>query len=161
MKIRAALLGCLGVHGVYGTGCGPEPVAQAELGEVCGAPSPFRVLALEPDEQLRTELPLTVGDRVLYVVSKLGVDEPGAAYPDIAGTTVWATGPCGEDPVQVASGVSRLFTREEWPDVALGCDGATGDVVLLDPSGVREPRCCSPAARPRSLAGCAPRRTAC
>lgn len=140
MKTRAALLGCLGVHGVYGAGCGPEPVAQAELGEVCGAPSPFRVLALEPDEQLRIELPLTVGDRVLYVASKLGVDEPGAAYPSVAGTTVWATGPCGEDPVRVASGVTRLFTREEWPDLALGCDSATHDVVLLDPSGVREPQ---------------------
>lgn len=52
---------------------------------------------------------------------------------------MWATGPCGESPVQVASGIEDMFTLDMWPDVVLGCEKATGNVVVLDPTGAQEP----------------------
>lgn len=136
MKYRAALVGCLATM----SSCGPETAIEpAELDEVCGEASAFRVLELEPDEHLRWVPPLRIGDRVLYLISKLAPIEADDSYAEVLGTTVWATGPCGESPVQLATGISDLFTVEAWPDVPLGCVEATGDVVALDPTGAREP----------------------
>lgn len=129
----------IGLAGSMLVACGPDAVVEAELGEVCGAPSPFRVLKLEPDEVLMTDRPLRVLDRVFYLVKQRGEDEPGATLPAIAGTTVWATGPCGESPVLVATGIESIFTQEVWPDVVLGCEEVTGSVVALDPAGVKAP----------------------
>lgn len=119
-------------------GCGPDPAAQAELEDVCGGPSPLRVLELGPDEAVRGLATISVQDRVLYVVSRVDEDAPDAA-PASGESTVWATGPCGESPVQVATGVDHVFTVDAWPDVALGCEEATGNVVVLDPTGARAP----------------------
>lgn len=153
MTRRAVLLGLM----AFLPACGPEAVAQAELGEVCGGPSPFRVLELEPDEVLMSDRPLRVHDRVLYVVSRRGEDEPDATFPRTVESTVWATGPCGESPVQVATGIDSLFTLEIWPDIALGCEEATGRVVVLDPTGVDAPHAVFPELSARF--GCALRWT--
>lgn len=118
--------------------CGAEVVADSELGEVCGAASPFRVLELAEDEVLQAQ-PLHVGDRWLYIVGKQGPVEPDQTGPSIVATTVWATGPCGESPVQVATGIQSVGTVEAWPDVVLGIDAPNGDIVVLDPSGVAAP----------------------
>lgn len=134
MNRPTLLLACLVVA------CSADPIAATELGEVCGQSGPFRVLPLEPDQQLYFNRPLTVGDRVLYVVSERGEDEPGAKAPTITDTTVYATGPCGESPVEVARGVDFLVAPEVWPGVVLGCHMKSGDVVVLDPSGADAPR---------------------
>lgn len=135
------VVGCVGscLLGSIGAGCGPDTVAEAELDEVCGEPSPFRVLELEPDEQLRYARPLRVGDRVLYLISTIAAPIGSNKYPETTATKVMATGPCGESPVQLATGIQSIFTIEAWPDVVLGCEEETGDVVVLDPSGLAEP----------------------
>ncbi|MGB1012787.1 MAG: hypothetical protein ACPG4T_01535 [Nannocystaceae bacterium] len=51
-------------------------VEAVELGEVCGMPSPFLVLELEPDEHL-VRPPAQVGSRVLYRVGPYA-DDPDA-----------------------------------------------------------------------------------
>lgn len=135
MRSRAALLGWL----VAAAGCAPDPVEQAELGEVCGEPAPLRVLELAADEGLRFEPPLRVGDRVLYLVHEQGPVAPGESVAPVLATRVWSTGPCGESPVELASGIVDIFTIDAWPDVPLGCVEATGDVVSLDPTGARAP----------------------
>lgn len=119
--------------------CGSEPVEYAALEEVCGGPSPVRVLELEADQVVRASATIRVQDRVLYVVSRIDAGDPDARYSSTAESSVWAAGPCGEAPVQVAAGVENIFTLERWPDVVLGCEKATGDVVVIDPSGVEAP----------------------
>lgn len=119
--------------------CNSEPPAYAELEDVCGGPSPFRVLELDPDEVVRGSETLRTQDRVLYVVSRLDMNDPDAPYSSTADSTVWATGPCGESPAQVASGIEDRFVLDVWPDVVLGCEKATGNVVVLDPTGAQEP----------------------
>lgn len=119
--------------------CGPDDIVPAELGEVCGAASPVRVLELAPDQQIYSDTPLQVANRVVYVLSEHGVDEADARFPTIAGTSVWSTGPCGEAPVELATGVDFVVASGRWPDLVLGCRMETGDVVALDPSGEREP----------------------
>lgn len=120
--------------------CGPEPaVPEAELGEVCGAEGPFRVLELEPDEVINYGRPQRLADRIYYTVYKRGVTEPGSTFPELIDPTIWATGPCGESPVKVATGVVGLGQFDVWPDVPLGCDDATGQIVALDPAGVAAP----------------------
>lgn len=135
MKSCAVLFGCFGA-GLLA--CGGEPAVYVELEQVCGAPSPFRVLELEPDEVVRASETMRVQDRVLYVVSPLDLKDADASYLRTGESTVWATGPCGEAPVQVATGIEDLFTVEVWPDVVLGCEKATGNVVVIDPTGAKE-----------------------
>ena len=132
---RVVRLGCLLA---LLAACGAEVVADAELGEVCGAASPFRVLELAEDEVLQHRA-LHVGDRWLYLVGKQGPVEPDPAVPTIVATTVWATGPCGESPVEVATEIQSIFMVGAWPDVVLGRDEVNGDIVVLDPGGVAAP----------------------
>lgn len=129
----------LGVFGAMLLACGSEPVEYAELEEVCGGPSPFRVLELEADQVMRADQTIRVQDRVLYVVSRIDRSDADARYSSTAESTVWATGPCGEAPAQVATGVEAIFTLDVWPDVVLGCEKATGNVVVLDPTGAEAP----------------------
>ena len=135
MRTPPRLFACLLLLG----GCGPEETLEpAELDEVCGTSGPFRVLALAPDERL-WDWPIQVGDRVLYLVGRFGTFAPDAPSFPLLGTTVWSTGPCGESPVQLATGIERIFTVDAWPGVPLGCIRETGDVVSLDPTGARPP----------------------
>lgn len=136
MKPRPATFGFLGSMLIA---CASEPVEYAELDEVCGGPSPFRVLELEADQMVRADETLRVQDRVLYVVRRIDKSDADAPYSLTAESAVWATGPCGEAPAQVAAGIESIFTLDVWPDVVLGCEKATGDVVVLDPTGVEAP----------------------
>ncbi len=145
---HAGMKSCAVLFGWFGAvllGCGSEPAMYVELEEVCGAPSPFRVLELESDEVVRASETMRVQDRVLYVVRHLDLQDVDATYLRTGESTVWATGPCGESPVQVATGIEDLFTVEVWPDVVLGCERATGNVVVIDPTGAQEPHVVFPA----------------
>lgn len=136
--------------------CGSHPVARAELDEVCGAPSPVRVLALEGDEVVRASETIRVQDRFVYVVSRLDPFDADAVYSSDAESTVWAAGPCGESPRQLATGIDDLFTVDIWPDLVLGCEKGTGNVVVLDPTGTAEPHVAFPAVPqfPQGVVGC-------
>lgn len=130
--------------------CGPdEPLEPAELAEVCGEPSPFRVLELAEGEHALPNSVVRVGDRILWLVGDAdfepSVHEHGYEAPQE--TVAWATGPCGESPVVVAHDFDSMFVHAEtWPDHALACDHETGDVFVLDPDGVRPPNLVAPAA---------------
>ena len=149
-KLAAILLGPLGA---MLPSCGPEAVVHADLEEVCGAPSPVRVLELEPDQVVRASETIRVQDRAVYVVSRLDADDPDVPYSVTAESEVWSAGPCGESPVQLAAGIDDIFTVDVWPDLVLGCDKATGDVVVLDPTGAAEPHVAFPAV-PLEWSGC-------
>jgi len=128
-----------GVCGAMLLACGSEPVEYVELGEVCGESSPLRVLELGPDQMVRGYETLRVQDRVLYVVSSFDKERNDVPFAITTESTVWSAGACGESPVQVATGVDDLFTIERWPDVVLGCEAATGNVVVVDPTGAEAP----------------------
>ncbi len=124
--------------------CGPdEPLEPAELEEVCGEPSPFRVLELPAGEHALPGFSvMRVDDRILWLVGDAdfvpSTHEHGYQPPEH--TTLWSTGPCGQSPVVVAEDLDALFVNAEtWPDHVLACDTATGDVLVLDPEGVRSP----------------------
>lgn len=135
MKAHALVVGFIGLAPVA---CGSDVVETVEFGEVCGLPSPFRVLDLDPGEHL-IGAPEHVGSRVLYRVGPY-TDDPDATFPRTTTSTVWATGPCGESPVKVATNIDTLFTVDAWPGEVLGCRLDTGDVFALDPSGALEPQ---------------------
>jgi hypothetical protein len=125
--------------------CGPDAVEHAELEEVCGQPSPFRILELSPDEQPRGgyQPVVRVGERVFWVVGESefvpSQHEHGYELPER--TTVIATGPCGESPTVVAHDLPFVFENPEvWPGEALACDADTGDLFVLDAFAAREPR---------------------
>jgi hypothetical protein len=125
--------------------CGPDRVEQAELADVCGQPSPFRVLELSPDEQPHGgyQAVARVGNRLFWVVgdSEFVPSQHEHGYELPEHTTVIATGPCGESPSVVAHDLFYVFENPDvWPGEALGCDYATGDVFVLDAFGAREPR---------------------
>lgn len=143
----------LGVYGAMLLACGSDPVEYAELESVCGAPSPLRILELASDEVVRAGESLRVQDRVLYVVRRLDKDDPDALYSTTAESTVWSMGPCGESPVQLATGIDDIFMLPRWPDVVLGCEKATGNIVVLDPTGAAQPHIVFPGV-PQDWTGC-------
>ncbi|MFY0537120.1 hypothetical protein [Nannocystis pusilla] len=122
-----------------GMACGPEPIAQEELEEVCGEKGPFRILPLEPDRQLNYGWTTQVGDRLMFVTERIETSGENKFFPDASEPEVWSTGLCGESPALIASGISRIFTVDRWPDLMLGCDEETAEIVSLDPLGEREP----------------------
>ena len=124
-------------------GCGPghedlPPLEPAPMLEVCGQPSPVRILELEADQGLVSEASsaVRVADRLYLVVgrSSNGSFDEGAVAEE---TIVMSTGPCGEDPRLVAEGVTRVFTRTRYPGLVLG--NTAGGVVVIDPDGVAAP----------------------
>ncbi|MCY1057024.1 hypothetical protein [Nannocystis sp. SCPEA4] len=123
---------------VLAMGCGPDPVAQEELEEVCGEAGPFRVLELEPDQRIAAVRSLRIADRRVFVVHRVAADDT-SSIPSWSDPEVWSTGLCGESPVQLSSDIEKIFTNERWPDVLLGCKQETGEVFELDPLGVRAP----------------------
>jgi hypothetical protein len=137
MRMRiGATTGCIGAI-VLGMACGPDPIAQEELEEVCGEDGPFRVLDIDPDQQL-SRLPLRVGDRRVFKVDRVAPDGAGS-FPDVIDSQLWSTGLCGESPVQLADDLDQVFTIDRWPDVLLGCKMATGEIFEVDPAGERAP----------------------
>ncbi|MCY1067749.1 hypothetical protein OV090_23595 [Nannocystis sp. RBIL2] len=137
MRMRiGATTGCIGAI-VLGMACGPDPIAQEELEEVCGEDGPFRVLEIDPDQQL-SSWPLRVGDRRVFMVNRAAQDGVGS-FPEVIDSQVWSTGLCGESPVQLADDLDQVFTIDRWPDVLLACKMATGEIFEVDPSGERAP----------------------
>lgn len=132
----AATIGCCVA---ISTACGSEPIAQEELGEVCGQEGPFRVLELAADQQLVYGSPLRIGDRLVFQVHRVKPGDGVASFPETSDPEVWSTGLCGESPVRLAEGFSEVFTIDKWPDVLLACMQETGEIVSLDPLGVAEP----------------------
>ena len=135
--MKRGVVSCIGAI-VLGMGCGPDPVAQEELGEVCGEDGPFRVLEIDPDQRLGSSRPLRVGDRRVFTVDRVSPDS-GGIYPDVLESQVWSTGLCGEAPVKLADDLDQVFTIERWPDVLLGCSSETGEIFEVDPLGARAP----------------------
>lgn len=114
-------------------GCASEDKLEpAAFGEVCGAQGPVRVIAMQPDEELRS---LSVLDGRLYYAIAPRTDDPDAPRTD----TLWTSGLCGEDPRPIAEGVRFVFAVDLWPDVLLGCREGDREIVSLDPAGERPP----------------------
>jgi hypothetical protein len=134
------------------TGCGPEAPA-AELDDVCGEASPFRLLELDADERAMPYATVRVLDERLWFVVGEAVDPLEVAettpIPSLSPehTRVITTGACGEAPVEVGRDVFSVFEDVRFPGVVLGCAGGSvgGDVVVLDPSGTTAPRVLMPA----------------
>lgn len=127
-----------GVVAILVIGCGEdvvhEPLEPAPLAEVCGAAGPVQLLALGADERVGNSFAVTDdGERLLFVAGK-AESIPPSGYPALIATKVHAVGPCGEDPVVVAGGVTKVYTEPSFPGVVFGC--AEGrDLVRIDPSG--------------------------
>ncbi|SFD98443.1 hypothetical protein SAMN02745121_02518 [Nannocystis exedens] len=140
MRRIGAAIGCIGAV-LTCTSCGPEPIAQEEFEEVCGQTGPFRILPLAPDRQVHNtwSWATRVGDRLLFVTYRIGPGGEKQLFPETSEPEVWSTGLCGESPVMVARGVDKIITLERWPEVVLGCDEETAEVVSVDPLGTREP----------------------
>ncbi len=103
------------------------------------------MLELGPDEAARNNKTLRVSDRDFYVISKLDDSDDDLAFSATEPSTVWTTGPCGESPVQVATDIKEIFILPIWPDLVLGCEKTTGNVVVLDPTGATAPHILFPA----------------
>jgi hypothetical protein len=118
--------------------CGPEgPSPPAELEEICGTVGPHRLLALDEAEWLFGVR--KIGERLYFLA---GEGEGEALFlPRPATSTVYSTGPCGEDPVTVAEGVWSVYEHPGLPGVVSGCtEDVGGALVALDPSGVTAPK---------------------
>ncbi|MEM6989619.1 MAG: hypothetical protein AAF721_03955 [Myxococcota bacterium] len=110
----------------------PVPLEPAELASVCGQPSPMRVLALAPDETLipKGAAVTRIDERVYFIVKR-----PNA---EVGSTTLYSTGPCGEEPRTLAQDVDHVFSTSRWPGALIGYT-TDEDVVAIDPLGEREP----------------------
>lgn len=130
--------------------CGPSTVAEAEQGEICGEPGPFRILALDEDEMpasVSTAIS-RVGDRIYFTIGD-AVSEADAPFSDNGFTQftplpenprILSTGLCGETPRLVAEGVEFATEDDRWPGAALGRLRGTSDYAVLDPDGLAPPR---------------------
>ena len=119
--------------------CGDEVAEPAPLAEVCGAAEPHRVLELAADQILLAGGPTIkrLGERLYYIAGTRTTGEYGPVPQD---ATVHSTGPCGEDPVVIASDVWRVFESPSFPGLTLGCEGSvSGDLVVLDITGATAP----------------------
>lgn len=124
------------------TACADDPPLElTPLAELCGAAGPFHLLPLAPDERLgaRGESFATIGDRLFFIAGQ-GERFVSPVYgPLPRTTTVYAVGPCGEDPIVVARDLETIFVDPHWPDVLLGCSAEDRHLVRLDPTGATDP----------------------
>jgi len=113
-------------------GCGPsggEPIVRFAT---CGADGPVEVLPFDEDSAVATRLGT---DRLLVQATPLASSETEHSYED---RITWSVGPCGETPVQVATGL-EVSEVGEW---LLGCGGPPSDfgpIVRVDPEGQAAP----------------------
>jgi hypothetical protein len=122
--------------------CGPNVAPVAELGELCGKEAPVKLLDLEEGQYFWSIRTARAGSERI-VVEVHDRDPQGDAWYEIGGTTLWSVGSCGEDPRVLATDATLL----PWPEHSLGdsdglvlaCMEASGDVIVLDPSGRDEP----------------------
>ncbi len=124
------------------TACADDPPLElTPLAELCGAAGPLHLLPLAPDERLgaRGESFTTIGDRLFFIAGQ-GERFVSPVYgPLPRTTTVYAVGPCGEDPIVVARDLETIFVDPHWPDVLLGCSAEDRHLVRLDPTGATDP----------------------
>lgn len=100
----------------------------------------MRLLALEPDQALTpaSAAVTRIGDRIYFVVGR-GRDASVFGEQQIDDdTTLYSTGPCGEEPRLIAHDIVQVLQRERWPDLLLG-QTHRGDLVALDPQGELSP----------------------
>lgn len=124
------------------TACADDPPLEpAALAEVCGAAGPFHLLHLAPDERLGADLRsfAILGDRLFFVAGQGQRFVSPALGPVPLTTTVYAVGPCGDDPIPVARDLEIVFVDPHWPDLLLGCSATDRDLVRVDPSGASAP----------------------
>lgn len=118
-------------------------LAPAEFGELCGEVGPVQILALDPSRPLDIVRDRGIfGDRRVLQVGYLDVEN--ATPPSLATDTseLWSVGPCGEDPLKLVEtqGLGNVVTDlDVWPDTLLSCDKDTGQVFIIDPTGIRSP----------------------
>jgi hypothetical protein len=123
--------------------CGPDEREPAEHEEVCGEPSPIRILELDPDRPLATvkQTEHTEGRRTLrigYLADE--PDHPEAAFsfgPNVEEYEFWSVGSCGESPSRLSDDAAPPRTLEHWPDLAFACDDEAGEFEIVDPTGDR------------------------
>jgi hypothetical protein len=122
-------------------GCGDGAIGMATFDDVCGEDGPVRLLPLADDRQLfvtRSSVQ-RIGERIFF--GAFPVDDEAGIYAGTEVTTLYATGLCGESPGVVAENIGRVWEREAFPGVALGCAREeTDDVVVVDPFGDAPPR---------------------
>jgi hypothetical protein len=109
-----------------------DPIEPADFAEVCGQTEPVRLLGFEPWREIRFAWYWRqLGDHHLIVVY---YDDN-----DNAPRALWSVGPCGEAPRQLISGNFYFWTiaGQDWPLVR---DTESGAVLVVDPSGERNPR---------------------
>lgn len=117
--------------------CAPDEIIPAELDEVCDAPSPFRLLELDPDRTISFAGQIAqVEDRRVLFVRYLD-EEEHESFPQWDRSEIWSVGECGEDPKLLATDVDTRWSFEVWPDLLLGCRSDAGEIVTIDPLGVR------------------------
>lgn len=120
-------------------GCAPDEIPPADLGDICGEPSPFRLLELEPDRLLAHVGQIAhVQERHVLQVSYQG-EETNDDYALVEATEVWSVGECGESPFRIHDDARAAQTYDVWPDLLLGCRESTDEIVTLDPLGQRAP----------------------
>lgn len=120
----ASVVRCLSALALV-TGCAEEVFEPAPLAGLCGAEGPVRVLPLSPDQRPVPEDSIVrVGARIVVLVGSGDAAQKSGFGPLPAATTAWSIGPCGEDPVIVGEGLTRIFTVPQWPDVALALSSA-------------------------------------
>jgi hypothetical protein len=122
-------------------GCSsPSDPDPTETEELCGSTEPVLLLELSANEH-PSRNPLQairrVDDRLVYFIETHAEEAP---YPpeessDVLGQTIYSTGLCGEDRATMGEADLLYDPRHDFGDVVLGCDWATGDVVVLDPKG--------------------------
>lgn len=118
-------------------GCAPDESIPAELDDVCGAPSPFRVLELDPDRTLSfVGQSAFVEQRRVLQIGYLD-ERQDDSYPATESSEIWSIGECGETPIRLETDATLGFGYEAWPDVLLGCRWDSGEVVTIDPLGER------------------------
>jgi len=118
-------------------GCGPDVLERAELDEICGQPAPVRLLELGDDPLAHAGQSRRVGEqRILTVRYADPSSDEVFGTPAVERSEYWAVGECGESPRLLSTG-DELWTFHQWPDVLLTCRRESGEVVTVDPEGVR------------------------
>lgn len=125
--------------------CGDDSVDLSPAGDtqppqwstVCGTEGPHRLLSLRPGEHASRVDLLPDSDRVLVSTFSVDPQIALAEFPPTLDRTIYTVGPCGEDPIEIARGLS-LTTRVGALTLACG-DGQHGAWVL-DPTGAAPPR---------------------
>lgn len=128
---------------VLSAACGPDARVAAELDEVCGAPSPVRILELDDATPLASvRVAGEVGDRRLFHIRTLDTAAADFGAGAVSRSSeLWSVGTCGASPVRLAAAkFLRPMQLEHLPDHAFTCDPERGELGVVDPEGRRATR---------------------